>query len=92
MLFSVLSMLPLFTMLVDRYIIILGVWLDSFSFGCINVGFACQVVRGFHTFFSSFRAHLCWGGGGSVANVGYGLVLVQVSNGRRVVMVTCEST
>ena len=30
------------------------------------MGFTCQVVRGSSS--STFRAHSCWGGGGSVAN------------------------
>ena len=34
------------------------------------LGFTCQAVRVFSLICSLFRARLCWGGGGSVANEG----------------------
>ena len=37
--------------------------LTSFSFGCLNVGVACQVVRIFTTFAPCLE-HVCAGGGG----------------------------
>ena len=69
------------------------------------LGCTCQVVRGFHTFAPCLE-HICAGGGGGVANVGFMLhyiggdysftsdiiLLVHVSSGRRVVMVTRGST
>ena len=58
-------MLPLFTVLVDRYIILLGVWLDSFFLVASMLGFTCQVVRGFQAFAPCLE-HVCAGGGGVV--------------------------
>ena len=57
-----LGMLPLFTVLVDCYIILLGVWLDSFFLVASMLGFICQVVRGFRTLAPCFE-HVCAGGG-----------------------------
>ena len=44
-------------------------WLDSFSFGCLNVGVCLSCSQGFSLNCSLFRARLCWGGGGSAAFV-----------------------
>ena len=40
-------------------------WLDSFSFGCLNVGVCLSCSQAFSLNCCLFRAHLCWGGGGS---------------------------
>ena len=58
-----LGMLPLFTVFVDHYIIILGVWLDSFFLVASMLGFTYQVVRGFQTFAPCLE-HVCAGAGG----------------------------
>ena len=40
------------------------------------LGFTCQAVQGFPSVNCSlFRARLCWGGGGSVANEGFVLYI-----------------
>ena len=47
-------------------------WLDSFSFGCLNVGVCLSCSQGFFLNCSLSRARLCWGGGGgSVAFEGF---------------------
>ena len=56
-------------MLVIRQLTIVGGWLDKFFLGCLNVG-VCLSSR-FSDICSLLRARLCWGGGGSVANVSY---------------------
>ena len=52
-------------MLVDRYIIILGVWLGSFFLVASMLGFTCQVVRGLQTFAPCLE-YVCAGGGGGL--------------------------
>ena len=63
-----LGRLPRLTLLVVRQLMVVGVWLDSFSLVASMLGFACQVVRGFSAFAPCLE-HVC--DGGSVANAGF---------------------
>ena len=60
-------------MLHNAFVIVLLVrgCLDSFSFGCLNVGVYLSCSQGFSLICSLFRARLCWGGGVSVAIEGF---------------------
>ena len=47
--------------------------MDSFSFGLPQCCGVPVKQLGFSHICSLFRAHLCWGGGGSVANMGFAI-------------------
>ena len=55
--------LPWIMLFIVRQLTILNGGLDSFSFGCLNVGCTCQAVGGFPTF-APCLGHICAGGGG----------------------------
>ena len=42
---------------------VLKSWLDSFYFGCLNVGVSLSCSQGVSLNCSLFRECLCWGGG-----------------------------
>ena len=48
---------------VVRQLTVFGVWLDSFSFGCLNVG---VYLSSFFQTFAPCLEHVCAGGGGVV--------------------------
>ena len=54
--------LPWIMLFIVRQLTILNGGLDSFSFGCLNVGVYLSSSWGFSHICSMFRAHLCWGG------------------------------